>query len=64
MRPEFSGISAVKGGRHPVIEKIIGTTFVPNDTVSIYSEITFLHKIILYNLACENDKFLFFTVFM
>lgn len=44
VRPEFSGISAVKGGRHPVIEKIIGTTFVPNDTVSIYSEITFLYK--------------------
>lgn len=34
VRPEFSGVTAIKGGRHPVIEKIIGATFVPNDTVS------------------------------
>ncbi|XP_054717327.1 mutS protein homolog 4-like [Uloborus diversus] len=30
--PEFSDTFAVKNGRHPVVEKIGGTTFIPNDT--------------------------------
>ncbi|GBM16038.1 MutS 4 [Araneus ventricosus] len=31
VRPAFSHSLAIKSGRHPVIEKICGTTFVPND---------------------------------
>ncbi|GFS64862.1 mutS protein homolog 4 [Trichonephila inaurata madagascariensis] len=31
VRPEFSTSLAIKNGRHPVIEKICGTTFMPNN---------------------------------
>ncbi|GFT87305.1 mutS protein homolog 4 [Nephila pilipes] len=31
VRPEFSSSLAIKNGRHPVIEKICGITFVPNN---------------------------------
>ncbi|XP_035226392.1 mutS protein homolog 4-like, partial [Stegodyphus dumicola] len=31
VRPEFSETLAIKNGRHPVVEKICGTTFIPNN---------------------------------
>ncbi|GFQ66206.1 mutS protein homolog 4 [Trichonephila clavata] len=31
VRPEFSTSLAIKNGRHPVVEKICGTTFMPNN---------------------------------
>ncbi|KAG0202103.1 MutS protein msh4 [Mortierella sp. GBA30] len=32
VRPEFTDTLVIKQGRHPVIEKLYSTTFVPNDT--------------------------------
>lgn len=34
VRPEFGDYTAVKSGRHPILEKVLNETPVPNDTVS------------------------------
>nr|XP_015920882.2 mutS protein homolog 4 isoform X1 [Parasteatoda tepidariorum] len=41
VRPNFSNTLAIKNGRHPVVEKVIGTTFVPND-VFLCEEMNFI----------------------